>query len=286
MVKHATGDGDRISYEWTRFNLFTVWLPFTEQTIVVAFEASESLEKSIRSRLLGPADPDELSTPFWMYARLAEEVVERQDRAVWAIRDLVRGTEKNRVSSGSSRYPYLFLHEIARHATHVSECLELGYKTMDSILAHHDRLCQARSESSLTHARVRDRLVFFRQMLDSLQCRSKSNKERLQSEISLAFNTVSQNDARASIGIALAAQVDSGAMKTIAFLTLTFLPATFICAIFSMSFFNYDGATGEWRTSPEFWRYWALAGPVTLASVTVWYFWSKRLSKRFELAAT
>ena len=283
MVKHASDDGDGITYEWTRFNLFTVWLPFTEQTIVVAFEASESLEASIRSRLLGPAEPNELTTPFWMYARLAEEVVERQDVAVWAIRDLVRGSEKSRVtSSRTSTYPYVFLSEVARHATHVSECLELGYKTLDSILVHHDRLCQARSESSLTHARVRDRLVFFRQMLDSLQCRSKSNKERLQSEISLAFNTVSQNDARASIEIARAARIDSGAMKTVAFLTLTFLPATFICSIFSMSFFSYDGEAGIWRMSPEFWLYWALAGPVTVASVTVWYFWSKRLSKNFE----
>jgi hypothetical protein len=43
-----------------------------------------------------------------------------------------------------------------------------------------------------------------------------------------AYNTVAQYDSRLSVQINKAVQIDSAAMKTIAYLTLAFLPATFI----------------------------------------------------------
>ena len=81
-------------------------------------------------------------------------------------------------------------------------------------------------------------------MLDGLRCRSQSNRERLQNEIQLAFNSVAQQDSLASVKLTHASHIDSASMKTIALLTLVFLPPTFIYAIFSMPFFNYDADAG------------------------------------------
>lgn len=89
-------------------------------------------------------------------------------------------------------------------------------------------------------------------MVRSLRYRAASNKECLSNEIQYAINTVTQYDSRVSVEIGRAAQFDSAAMKTIAFLALTFLSATYVCAIFSMSFFNYNLETKKWRVAKDF----------------------------------
>jgi hypothetical protein len=113
-------------------------------------------------------------------------------------------------------------------------------------------------------------------MLHSLKARSSSNRERLFNEIQLAYNVVSQYDSQTSVAIGRATQYDSFSMRTVAFLTLAFLPATFISALFSMSFFNFDQDTG-WSVSGKIWLYFAIAGPVTLITILVWFFWQKLL---------
>lgn len=111
----------------------------------------------------------------------------------------------------------------------------------------HDHFFLERSVVASDHApqQTRKRLYFYLHMMKSLKSRAQANKERLLNEITLvrnslhflmitwlrlgkAFNTVAQYDSRISVQIGQAAQSDSAAMKTIAFLTLAFLPATFI----------------------------------------------------------
>lgn len=112
--------------------------------------------------------------------------------------------------------------------------------------------------------------------MHSLRARSISNKDRLLNEVQLAFNVVSQYDSYTSVAIGRATQYDSYSMRTVAFLTLAFLPATFISALFSMSFFNFDQETG-WHVAGEVWLYFATAGPFTLVTVLIWFFWQRLL---------
>ena len=107
---------------------------------------------------------------------------------------------------------------------------------------------------------------------------------------------VAQYDSKISVQIGQAAQVDSSAMKTIAFLTLAFLPATFISvsqrkyriggvtdslrkAIFSTTFFNLTpGTNGEpdiWRVSGKFWMYWIVTIPLSGVTIACWFFWHR-----------
>ncbi|EFQ31735.1 hypothetical protein CGRA01v4_04759 [Colletotrichum graminicola] len=278
-------------YEWFKLNVFTRWLPSRQQTILIIFDLrtpAASCMTRVPESELDPLftipDPSYFIDPYWIYIQLLEKVVTMQDAAVWAVRDTVRTTEKQRdvVNSSGESMPkptpdYRHLHETARHAIHVSETLDLGVTAARKILAQHQSLkdesgAGARQEAAWNKAwhHTHQRLQFFEEMLSSLQERSASNKARHFNEISLAYNMVAQFDSRVSVAIGRATQRDSEAMKTIAFLTLLFLPATFVSAVFSTSFFNFDSESGSWQVSDQFWIYWAVAVPITAVTAVLW----------------
>ncbi|KAB5511384.1 hypothetical protein GE09DRAFT_690473 [Coniochaeta sp. 2T2.1] len=266
-------------YQWVKLNIFARWLPAGTRVVVLVFDADPHMADRIPRLLLGELDEGELADLFWIYPRLLQEVVRLQDEAVWAIRDQVRAAENNRDTSSRPRPDYRHLHELARHAIHVFETLDVAVATASSILHQHDRLMtDAAYKLRYVSVRVHDRLLFFQQILYSLRSRSASNKERLLNEIGLAFNTVAQHDSGISVQIGRAAKADSEAMKTISFVALAFLPATFICAVFSMSFFTFNGDSGEWMISDRFWIYWVIAVPVTLLTSMVWHYWQQIFS--------
>ncbi|GAB7366326.1 hypothetical protein MBLNU230_g8126t1 [Neophaeotheca triangularis] len=122
-------------------------------------------------------------------------------------------------------------------------------------------------------------LDFHNSMLSCLLQRSKALEARLQNEMNLAFHTNAQHDSLVSSSIAEASKRDSNATKAISILGMVFLPGTFVSAIFSMSFFHHapssDGGSEEWRLSSEFWMYWAVAIPLTVATIVVWYLWQR-----------
>lgn len=282
--KFRKNEENEIHYRWLKFNVFTRWLHSTKQTIILVLDPLPHIMELLPRPLLDDFDAEILGDPYWIYALLVEEIVRLQDKAVWAIRDLVRETEKNRTSPKKPkpekpRPNYPLLHDIARHAIHVSETLGLAVNTIESILREHEQfishISDADRKMKAVSKQIHRRLLFYDQMLLSLRSRSTSNKERLLNEIGLAFNTVAQYDSHIFVEIGRAAQSDSAAMKGVAFVTLTFLPATFISAIFSMSFFNYGADSGSWSVSDKFWIYWAVAAPITILTSILWYCWNR-----------
>lgn len=260
---------DPLHYKWSRINVFSRWTEASNQTLLVLFD----LDTEVKDRLLEafkPAQSDCMADPFWPYIELSGEVARLQDEAVWKIRNQVRALETTR-EEGKPEPKYRQLHDLARHAIHVSESLDVAARTLEALNTQHHDL-QSTSSDKKAWTRVRQRLLFHKQLVDSLRYRSVSNEKRLQNEIQLAFNTVAQYDSSLSVKIGEAAKIDSAAMKTISLLTLAFLPPTFICAIFSMSFFDYD-SEGGWTVSSQFWMYWAFAVPLTLLTSIVCYKW-------------
>ncbi|KAI0836631.1 hypothetical protein F5Y06DRAFT_272991 [Hypoxylon sp. FL0890] len=267
-----------LRYEWVKINIFIRWLVPTNQTIIIAFDTKSPTTECIPEALRNP-ELNELKDPFWVYSRLAPNVVHFQDNAVWAIRNQVRAIETERKPMGRPRPDYRRLHDIARHAIHVSETLDVTTETMDGIMAQHDEfLMQGIAIESIdrnTSDDIHRRLAFCKNMVSNLRHRAASNRQRLENEIQLAYNTVAQYDADVSVRIGRAAQMDSAAMKTVAFLTMAFLPATFLCSIFSTSFFDYNADANSWTVSSKIWIYWAFAIPTTFGTFTLWYFWRK-----------
>ncbi|KAI1074033.1 hypothetical protein F5B20DRAFT_565000 [Whalleya microplaca] len=265
-------------YQWYKINTFIRWLAPTKQTVILAFDTRSPITECIQDSLLNP-DPNCLDDPFWVYARLASNIVCLQDAAVWGIRNQVRRIETERKPIGRPQPDYRLLHDIARHAVHVSETLDVATETMEGILAQHDDFLSQCFPTATIKRNTSDgiyrQLIFCKNMIRNLRHRSVSNRERLQNEIQLAYNTVAQYDTEVSVRIGRAAQMDSAAMKTVAFLTMAFLPATFLCAVFSTSFFNYNADIDSWSVSSKFWVYWVFAIPTTFGTFALWHVWHK-----------
>lgn len=271
--------GDTNKYLWHKLNIFSRWIPSTETTTLIMFDPPAQIKEKLPSPMIKIPKRGISGDPFWIYEGILEEILHLQDQSVWMIRDQVRTTEKNRTLVTRPNPDYGHLHEIARHAIHVSESLEVTVKTVETILQRHAEFVAQFTDADKTlkgdPKHLRNRLLFLESMLVGLKHRSVSNQARLQNEIQLSFNIVAQSDARTSVEIGRAAQKDSAAMKTVAFLTLTFLPATFISAIFSTSFFNFDTEQGNWLVSDKIWIFWVVSVPVTSITILLWFFWHR-----------
>jgi hypothetical protein len=268
MIKQVRTATD---YEWYKLNSFSRWYSSTGQTIVILFDSPLRLSDQLPELLVENIGPAHLKDPFWIYAGMLERLVDLHDQAVWTIRNQVRIVEKEGMPESRPNPDFRLLHDIGRHSVHVQETLDVAVTSTRSILEHHnafwdDRLGQ-NSRLSNSSKYIKSRLSFHEHMFRSLRYRAIANKERLQHEVQLAFNIVTQYDSGTTVEISKAAQSDSASMRTIAFLTLAFLPATFISAVFSMSFFDFDTDTGAWAVSDKFWIYWVVAVPTTLVSV-------------------
>ncbi|KAJ5813166.1 hypothetical protein N7447_010189 [Penicillium robsamsonii] len=266
-----------VHYEWTKLNIFTRWLSSTKQTFLLLFDPTLPLRESILQSL-SKTTISQLNVPFWPYPYVLEVLISLEEPAVWAIRDQVREIEKEFNPSKAPRPAYRRLHDIARHAIHVSENLDVSVQNIETILKHYDFYIVSQGSDSYFGADedIRNQIDFFRGYTANLRFRSISNEKRLQNEIQLAFNTVAQANAGTSVEIGRAAQIDNSTMKTIAFVTLAFLPPTFISSIFSMSFFQC-GPDDGWGMSDKFWLYWVFAIPTTIGTILVWQYWHKIL---------
>ncbi|KAJ6103082.1 hypothetical protein N7486_005509 [Penicillium sp. IBT 16267x] len=294
-VKHLP---ETLKYHWSKLNVSTRWLRSTNQMGILLLGPTED----ISTPLLNP-DPRKLNDPFWVYSDILQEVTRLQEVAVWSIRCHVREIEKdadreeldkqlekekekengqeNRSLGKRPEPEYRRLHDIARHAIHVTESLDVAVQNVGHIIRQHEMYIHARrtqyapqTPKDTPFEDISSRLSFFQSHIESIRHRSISNQKRLQNEIQLKFNEVAQYDAGVTVQISHAARLDSATMKTLAFVTLTFLPPTFISAIFSMSFFTYDTGAG-WGVSDKFWIYWAFAIPTTIATGLIWQYWSR-----------
>lgn len=232
------------------------------------------VEQFCESLVTGIAE-SELHDPFWIYPRLLGIIVDAQSTSVWTARTQVRNVENERLQSHATRYANL--NDIARHVIHISETLTVSANSVEKMEKCHDRFIGAPGEpqedkstaiSRLASRNIASRLAFYHDLLIANRQRSEANRERVQNEIQLNFNTV-------SLEIATDTKRDSAAMRTIAFVTMIFLPATFISAVFSTSFFNYSPETGVWAISDKFWVYWAVSAPLTALSFIMWFLWSR-----------
>ncbi|UKZ77752.1 hypothetical protein TrVFT333_005478 [Trichoderma virens FT-333] len=111
-------------------------------------------------------------------------------------------------------------------------------------------------------------------------------KERMETQQTVLFNLIAQSDnlvnislAKDSKEMAVASKQDSSAMKIIALLTTFFLPGTFIASFFAMPLFDWSEPSLNHVTTRHFWVFWAVTGPVTLATmagVIAWALWNNR----------
>ncbi|ERF75849.1 hypothetical protein EPUS_01215 [Endocarpon pusillum Z07020] len=251
------------------------------RTTVLCFDVPDSFRHRLRESLRLSSGKGHDYNRYTLHAFLTSEVINLYDISVWTIRDVVRDVERNRDRNKQLEPDFPALHDLARHAIHSSETLGIAVETVSEMIRHHKwPLSDKATSTPLELSRFQQTRQLFQfqlQTLKSLKARSDSNLSRLQNEITLAFNMVTQKDSQATVRIGKAARRDSAAMKTVAVLTLTFLPATFVSAIFSTQFFNFtpESPSGQdsWVVSSHFWIYWAFSAPLTVVTIMLWLVW-------------
>ena len=73
-------------------------------------------------------------------------------------------------------------------------------------------------------------------------------------------------------------------MKTLAAVTVAFLPGTFVAAFFAMPLFDWDAVGDGTVVSERFWVYWAVTVPLTVVTLVVWVFWTKRQARMHRVS--
>ncbi|KPM43780.1 hypothetical protein AK830_g2809 [Neonectria ditissima] len=259
-------------WEWVEIGFFVRWTP-PSGTVVLCLDVPNYLQSSIHSALemeLNRADPSDAHSIF---ATILAELVCIYDDSVWSIRDHTCQWEAKQ-----RRDPdYPLLHEITRHAIHVSETLAVAVQSVQDIHEQEQRFLSIQNTATNPWTRTQSRVQFPLRLLQSLLARSESNKARLQNETTLAFHTSASRDTQIQLRLADEAKKETLAMKAIAVITMTFLPATFISSVFSMSFFYFqpgqDGHDEVFVISHKFWIFWVLIIPLSLATISLWVFW-------------
>ncbi|GKZ59482.1 hypothetical protein AnigIFM49718_005364 [Aspergillus niger] len=265
-IKHVR---DPHTYEWIQTTAFVTWYPETQIQVVFIVDHPEPPSDLVAILPTTQAD----SNPYVWHAVIATTMIGVYDNSFWALRDLVRTTEKSRVDVNSLTPDFFpHLHDIARHVFHSNETLEVAEHTMQCLVEE-----QARSYELYPNVNKGEWLQTKRNLLrraknfHSLKIRSRSLSERLHNEINLGFNLVSQrfgHDAKS----------DSAMMRTVAIVSMVYLPGTFVSGLFGTNFFDYDN--GKEVMTSSFWIYWAITIPLTLITMFIWACWHYYPKKR------
>ncbi|KAL9112360.1 MAG: hypothetical protein Q9187_007783, partial [Circinaria calcarea] len=289
---NATNAG--LSYGWYEMTFFTRWE--RNHSIILCIDTPSNTKSMLETALSRDLSTLNLMDPFAIYVPLIDHIIMLYDRSIWGIRDLIRNVEKLSKSHKTREKNYDFeldfprLHEISRHSIHCCEVLTVAAETTSQLTAEQKEVCtriyQPPEKLPRSFDTTHKHLSFQMQFIRNLKFRSESNQQRLQAEITLAYNTIAERDSKVMVAIGKAAKNDSTAMKTVAVVTITYLPATFTSALFGMSFFDFspsrENQSNEWRVSEKIWIYWVTALLLTLLTMGVWLVWqySERLGAR------
>ncbi|KAK4182334.1 hypothetical protein QBC35DRAFT_510183 [Podospora australis] len=186
---------------------------------------------------------------------------------------------------------HLFHPELACLSVVMRFCQEYGQFLVKLTTEQMERVSAADSKMAMHYEEVLHLLQLPCSQSFTALSQLQSLKDRVQSQTTLIFSLISQDENRISrlvaedsARIAAAAKRDSAAMKAIAFVTMLFLPATFVAAFLSMPFVDWnDGGTpagdnesnSPTKTTPLVWIYWAITGPLTVSLLVGWRIWWK-----------
>src|SRR5215469_9121664 len=134
-------------YMWYEMGIFTYW--DFDCRRVLCIDTPVDLPEQIKAILEKQASPLEFGDPFAMFPPLIDQIVKLSDDSVWRFRPHIRyiekvcfnllcfleewltNTEQNRLTT---RPDFTNMHNLSRHAIHVSEVLSVTIDTIENIL--------------------------------------------------------------------------------------------------------------------------------------------------------
>ncbi|KAL5342086.1 hypothetical protein BJX70DRAFT_336404 [Aspergillus crustosus] len=288
-------------YTWKQPTIHVEWNPTTRRQLVHVFELGQTPQVDVdytqQDEFIKrvPKPEERACNPFSWHATFARIILDQYDGAFWLLRHLVRAQEKDRSQHQKEQdekekkrkhihkhihkrkqkeNDFHLLHDILRHLFHYQETIEVAEHTLQALSKEFVRW-RADDDDDIkknmnTFVKTRQLILYEEKRAHSLKTRSKSLNDRHQNEINLAFNLVNQ-------GFGHDARSDSNMMKTVAVVSMVYLPGTFVSGMFGTNFFSFQADPGNtWLTADEFWIYWAVTIPLTLATMAVWAIWHFR----------
>ncbi|ODM19100.1 hypothetical protein SI65_05717 [Aspergillus cristatus] len=262
----------KIEYNWLQVAVLVHFHAKTGRQVIFFIDLPSDHEDSvIKKSLFYTRQGSE--NPFIWHTILARQAKSLYDDTVWSVRDLVRPVEKARNKPNPPAPNFPNLHDIARHVSHANEILHVAEHTLDRLVQaqiswkteYYDDNTGSAKRNRMVCLQNKQDLLFLAKEIHSLKTRSASLSERLQNEINLAFNIVSQN-------LGTNAQGDNAMMKTVAIVSLLYVPGSFVSSVFGMNFFDM-GSENEFTVSNKFWIYWVITIPLTAVTVLIWAIW-------------
>ncbi|KAH7138860.1 hypothetical protein B0J11DRAFT_574805 [Dendryphion nanum] len=274
-IKQVEHKRTPLLYHWDQVTAFSRWDAPSDKGILLCLDCPQSARESLKERWR----TGNLSLLRW-HVDFLEKTRDLYEDSVWSLRHCVRKSETDSKNIQDFTPDFVLLNETARHLTHSNETIDVAIDLMEGI---RDVL---KENSTSVEARNADNKIRALQMeVKALGRRSLSLYERLQNEITLAFNIVTQRESRVMVELGAISRKDSTNMRSIAVVGLLYLPGTFISGLFGMNFFDFDASAEKesWRVSDKFWLYWAITIPVTALTVMIWvvFFHAKALKRIF-----
>ncbi|KAE8423748.1 hypothetical protein BDV36DRAFT_321 [Aspergillus pseudocaelatus] len=269
-------------YHWIQASVFINWDLQANQQRIFFVDVPDNERKQLEQNF--PTRDMRDRNPYIWHAVFGHAMASLYSLSFWKQRNVIRQTEKIRNASTENLPKFLKnLNDSARHAVHLNETMEVAEHTINRLLIEHSRWRDEFPEYVMgqnnvvrgTYFQTRQKLAFVAKEIHSARTRSRTLTDRLASEIQLANTLVSHEMSRNT-------RYDSMVMKTLSFVGMIYLPGTFVSGIFGSNFFDFQSGEKEsWEMSREFWLYWAVTIPLTLATFTVWALWHYRAQLGF-----
>ncbi|KAF2179935.1 purine and uridine phosphorylase [Zopfia rhizophila CBS 207.26] len=170
----------RHGWEWYEMGFFVHWTP-PHSTTLLCFDIPGHMRASLRSALSSSIDNIDLSDPYSVFSIIIYELLSLYNDSVWSLRNHICGVEATRPQDPN----YPLLHEIARHAIHVSETLSVALESIKALQQQHQDYATQRFQDNNRWNKIRNQFQFQLRFLHGLLLRSESNKARIQNEITL-----------------------------------------------------------------------------------------------------
>ncbi|KAL6232498.1 hypothetical protein BDW75DRAFT_217716 [Aspergillus navahoensis] len=210
--------------------------------------------------------------PLSMFVVILHELASQLDHDVWTLSRAFAKIEFKALQMDTERESFTALHNLSKHIIYLQESSEAILKTTKNLAACHEDLSPNISDEEQAAGRVTRRtLTQVQAEIETLAVRLRTLDRRMQNVIALSFHLVTQE------GNAVL-QNDSQTMATIAFVTLIFLPISTVSTIFGTQFFNTTPDNTAVEMSKDFWVFWAISIPLTLAVLLGWSLFSRKQS--------